>query len=149
MLDRPAVLGGAGLLAVPAQAGSQNKSGVINAMMTDDPAALCYPLFNTRIMQEICGNINESLLLFDWQFRPHPNLAQAFDMSPDGLTYVFHLRPDVVWHDGGKFTSHDVAFSCGTMLPQLNPPSRNPFPHIPTIQTPHPHTPQFPLPQPF
>ena len=61
-------------------------------MMTDEPAHLNYPLFNTRLMQEICGNINESLLLFDWQFKPHPNLARGFEMSPDGLTYTFHLR---------------------------------------------------------
>ena len=95
MLDRrgragrggPAGLAGTGLGA------RRTGSRIINAMMTDEPAHLCYPLFNTRLMQEICGNINESLLLFDWQFKPHPNLARAFEMSPDGLTYTFHLRP--------------------------------------------------------
>src|ERR1051325_4130964 len=87
MLDRRDMLGGAGLLAYPAQGwAAPDRRGVINAMMVDDPAALCYTLFNTRIMQEICGNINESLLLFDWQFRPSPNLAQAFEISADGLT---------------------------------------------------------------
>ena len=83
MLDRRAVLGGTGLLAFPAQGRAADKRRIINAMMTDEPAHLNYPLFNTRIMQEICGNINESLLLFDWQFKPHPNLARAFEMSPD------------------------------------------------------------------
>ena len=88
-------------------------------------------------MQEICGNINESLLLFDWQFKPHPNLARRLStMSPDGLTYVFHLRPDVLWHDGVPFTARDVAFSCGVMLPQLNPRSRAAFSHIASIETP-------------
>jgi peptide/nickel transport system substrate-binding protein len=150
MLDRRAMLGGAGLLAYPAQAwAAPDRRGVINAMMTDDPAALCYPLFNTRIMQEICGNINESLLLFDWQFRPQPNLAQAYEMSPDGLTYTFRLRSDVLWHDGVKFTARDVAFSCGVMLPQLNPRSRNSFSHIESIATPDPYTVKFRLKQPF
>ena len=112
----------------------------MNAMMSDDPATLCYPLFNTRLTQEICGNINESLLLFDWQFKPHPNLARAFEVSPDGLTYTFHLRDDVLWHDGVKFTARDVAFSCGVMLPELNPRSRNAFSHIDTITTPDAYT---------
>jgi len=149
MLDRRAVLGGTGLLAFPAQAWSADKRRVINAMMTDEPAHLNYPLFNTRIMQEICGNINESLLLFDWQFKPHPNLARAFEMSPDGLTYTFHLRPDVLWHDGVKFTARDVAFSCGEMLPQLNPRSRNAFSHIDRIETPDAYTAVFRLKEPF
>src|SRR5437764_14380902 len=105
MLDRRAMLGAAALglpaalvlpaaLAVPGAGCAQAADGrrMITAMMTDDPATLCYPLFNTRLTQEICGNINESLLLFDWQFKPQPNLARAFEMSPDGLTYAFHLR---------------------------------------------------------
>ena len=100
-------------------------------------------------MQEICGNINESLLLFDWQFKPHPNLARAFEMSPDGLTYTFHLRDDVLWHDGVKFTARDVVFSCGTMLPQLNPRSRNAFGHIASIAMPDDYTVVFKLKQPF
>ncbi len=131
------MLSGAGLLAFPAEAWSTSaRDRTINAMMFVDPATLCYPLNNTRIVQQICGSINESLLLFDWQFRPHPNLARAFEISPDGLTYTFHLRDDVLWHDGVKFTARDVAFSCGVMLPQLNPRSRNAFGHIDSITTP-------------
>ena len=149
-LDRRAVLGAAGLVAWPAQAWAvPNSSRVINAMMPAEPAHLNYPLLNVRIMQEICGNIHEALLLFDWQFKPHPNLARAFEMSPDGLTYTFHLRDDVTWHDGVKFTAHDVAFSCGTMLPQLNPRSRNAFSHIASITTPDAYTVVFKLKEPF
>ena len=150
MLNRRAALGAVGLLAYPAQAwGVPGKSRVMNAMLTDDPAHLNYPLYNTRIMQEICGNINESLLLFDWQFKPQPNLADSFEMSPDGLHYVFHLRRDVLWHDGVPFTAKDVAFSCGVMLPQLNPRSRASFSHIASIKTPDRYTVEFQLSQPF
>ncbi len=149
MLNRRAMLGAAGLIAYPAQGWAAGNSRVINAMMTDDPAHLNYPLFNTRIMQEICGNINESLLLFDWQFKPHPNLARAFEMSPDGLTYTFHLRSDVSWHDGVKFTARDVVFSCAVMLPQLNPRSRAAFSHIASIKAPDAYTVIFTLKQPF
>jgi len=152
MLDRRAMLGAA--LAYPAQAWAVPKRTpggrrIINAMMFEDPAHLNYPLSNTRIMQEICGNINESLLLFDWQFKPQPNLADSFEMSPDGLHYVFHLRRDVLWHDGVPFTAKDVAFSCGVMLPQLNPRSRASFSHIASIKTPDRYTVEFQLSQPF
>jgi peptide/nickel transport system substrate-binding protein len=72
-------------------------------------------------MQEICGNINEALLRFDWQFKPHPNLARAFEMSPDGLTYTFHLHSNVEWHDGHPFSADDVAFSLGQVNSKLHP----------------------------
>ena len=152
--DRRAMLGAAaaGVFAAPAWAqmpGTTARQRTINAMMTDEPAHLNYPLFNTRIMQEICGNIQESLLLFDWQFKPHPNLARGFEMSPDGMSYTFHLRPDVRWHDGVPFTARDVAFSCGVMLPQLNPRSRNAFSHVRAIKVLDRYTLRFEMKQPF
>jgi peptide/nickel transport system substrate-binding protein len=57
------------------------------------------------------------LLLYDQLTRPskdglrvEPSLAQAWDISPDGNTYTFHLRPDVTFHDGSPLTAADVAF---------------------------------------
>jgi oligopeptide transport system substrate-binding protein len=32
--------------------------------------------------------------------RPEPDLAERWDVSSDGRTYTFHLRPGVVWSDG-------------------------------------------------
>ncbi len=37
--------------------------------------------------------------------------AQAVQISPDGLTYRFLIRPEAKFHDGSKLTAHDVAFS--------------------------------------
>ena len=37
-----------------------------------------------------------------------PDLATSWDVSEDGLTYVFHLREGVTFHDGEPFTSADV-----------------------------------------
>ncbi|MGH7725806.1 MAG: ABC transporter substrate-binding protein [Candidatus Eiseniibacteriota bacterium] len=43
--------------------------------------------------------------------RVEPALAQSWDVSEDGLTYTFHLRPGVRWSDGEPFTADDVVFS--------------------------------------
>lgn len=40
-----------------------------------------------------------------------PNLAQKWEISPDGLTYTFHLRKDAKWHDGTPLTAKDVSFT--------------------------------------
>ena len=37
--------------------------------------------------------------------------ARAVQISPDGLTYRFLLRPGITFHDGSPLTAHDVGFS--------------------------------------
>ncbi|HXG36810.1 MAG TPA: peptide ABC transporter substrate-binding protein [Dehalococcoidia bacterium] len=40
-----------------------------------------------------------------------PDLAESWEISPDGLTYRFKLRPGVKWHSGMPFTADDVVFT--------------------------------------
>ena len=37
-----------------------------------------------------------------------PDLAQRWEISPDGKRYTFHLRRGVKFHDGADFTAEDV-----------------------------------------
>ncbi|MBN1141582.1 MAG: peptide-binding protein [Deltaproteobacteria bacterium] len=39
------------------------------------------------------------------------DLAQSWEVSPDGLTITFHLRKGVRWQDGHPFTSADALFT--------------------------------------
>ena len=41
----------------------------------------------------------------------HPDLATSWEVSDDGLTYTFHLRDDVRFHDGEPLTAEDVKYS--------------------------------------
>jgi peptide/nickel transport system substrate-binding protein len=49
-----------------------------------------------------------------------PDLAQSWDVSPDGLTYTFHLRSGVKFHDGTPFSADDVV---ATFTRIVKPPS--------------------------
>jgi oligopeptide transport system substrate-binding protein len=40
-----------------------------------------------------------------------PNLAQSWDVSPDGKTYTFHLRPNLKFSNGDPLTAQDFAYS--------------------------------------
>jgi peptide/nickel transport system substrate-binding protein len=42
---------------------------------------------------------------------PLPDLAERWEVTPDGKTYTFVLRSDVSWHDGHPFSTADVAFT--------------------------------------
>jgi ABC-type transport system substrate-binding protein len=37
-----------------------------------------------------------------------PDLAPRWEISPDGTTYMFHVRKGVKFHDGAEFTAEDV-----------------------------------------
>ena len=46
---------------------------------------------------------------------PEPDLAERWDVTPDGLRYTFVLRDGLHWHDGEPLTSADVAFTVATV----------------------------------
>lgn len=42
---------------------------------------------------------------------PLPALAQSWEISADGKTYIFHLKPGVTWHDGKPFSAKDINYN--------------------------------------
>src|SRR5512142_1006489 len=58
----------------------------------------------------VLSNVYEALVASDADMRIRPCLAAAW-VSPDPLTWVFHLRPGVVFHDGRRLRAADVVFS--------------------------------------
>jgi oligopeptide transport system substrate-binding protein len=47
--------------------------------------------------------------------RPVPGVAKTWEVSPDGLVWTFHLRPEV-WSDGQPLTANDFVFAYRHML---------------------------------
>ena len=50
--------------------------------------------------------------------RPIPGLAERWEISPDGLVYLFHLRTNLVWSTGEPIRSDDLVYS---WIRALNP----------------------------
>lgn len=67
-----------------------------------------------------------------------PALAQSWEIAPDGLSYTFHLRRDVLWHDGAPFTSADVKFSIENANSKLQSWGRGAYRALDHIETPDP-----------
>jgi len=45
-----------------------------------------------------------------------PSLAERWEISDDGLHYVFHLRQGATWSDGTPLTAHDVEYGIKRLL---------------------------------
>jgi peptide/nickel transport system substrate-binding protein len=55
--------------------------------------------------------IHNQLVLLDEELVTQPLLAESYEVSDDGLQYVFNLHQGVLFHDGKEFTSADVKYT--------------------------------------
>ncbi len=79
-----------------------------------------------------------SLLKVDrnWIYRPY--LAKRWEVSKDGLSFVFYLRANATFHDGKPITSADVAFSIFTV--KKHHPFSSMLEAVEDVETPDPLT---------
>jgi ABC-type transport system substrate-binding protein len=112
----------------------------IGADMTGlDPAKL----FNIE-NQTISNHIYNGLVRYEYEKSGGivPDLAEKWDLSPDGKTYTFHLRKGVKWHKGyGELSADDVKFSYERVLdPATASRYKGEFKLVETIEAVDPHT---------
>lgn len=65
--------------------------------------------------RDLCSLIFNGLTDVNEKGEIVPDLATHWEISEDGLTYTFHLRRDVRWHDGAAFTADDVVFTINSI----------------------------------
>ena len=74
------------------------------------------PRVGTDAQSERIGKlIFDSLVRRDEHFQLQPAIAERWEI-PDPLTYVFHLRHDVRFHDGTLLTSRDVKYTFDSIM---------------------------------
>lgn len=128
-----------------AKEGASGASGDIKAggtMVTAigaDPETLNPGLTTSNETAFVSAQVFEGLVRIDPKGVPQPELAKSWDISDDGLTYTFHLRDGVTWHDGEAFSSADVAWSFQTGLAN-NARAQTALAKVAAIDTPDPET---------
>src|SRR3954463_7352073 len=100
------------MLAAPGFAQEQpRRGGTLVVSLPGEPQSL-NPAITTHLPTRIAAsNMFNSLVYVGPDQSIRPDLAERWEMSPDGLTYTFHLVRNAKWHDGKPFTSEDVKFS--------------------------------------
>ncbi|GJF18386.1 ABC transporter substrate-binding protein [Mycolicibacterium cyprinidarum] len=89
----------------------QGTSGGVVAAIAGEPDQLDPHKTTAYFSFEILENVFDTLVEPDENLQMRPALAESWEVSPDGLTWTFHLRDGVVFHDGTPLAADDVVFS--------------------------------------
>lgn len=89
---------------------------ILVAAVTTDPGQLNTAITTNGSVHSAAGLLYDGLVSLDDDAKPHPALAERWEIEGDGALYRFHLRRDVTWHDGRPFTAADVKFTFEELL---------------------------------
>ena len=89
-----------------------NRDGVLHLGNFGEPRVLDPALAEGIPESNILYGIYEGLVRADGAtLQPKPGVATSWDISPDQMTYTFHLRPDAQWSNGAPLTAQDFVGS--------------------------------------
>ena len=95
---------------------SPARNTLIDSRDTYDPRSLDPALSTDVPTGRAVGYIFDGLVRFTPDAQVVPGLARSWDISADGLTYTFHLRNGVKFHDGSAFRARNVINSFQRVL---------------------------------
>lgn len=103
-----------------------NRTQVLHQGIATEPQDLDPHMLQFQSHFSVLMALGEGLVGYDPQdLHPVPGVAERWDITPDGLTYTFHLRAEAKWSNGDPVTAHDFVFSARRILsPALGSPFR-------------------------
>jgi peptide/nickel transport system substrate-binding protein len=110
------VLGFGVALACGGADGAGDRRTLIDSRDNYDPRSLDPALSTDVPTGRAVGYVFDGLTLFTPEAKLEPGLAERWDVSPNGLTYTFHLRRGVKFHDGSPFVARQVLRSWQRVL---------------------------------
>lgn len=93
------------------QPGPQSKARNVLTILGADPPTLDPHLTTDATSAEYIVEIFSGLVTITPELEIVPDIAASWDVSDDGLTYTFHLREGVTFHDGRPVTAEDFKWS--------------------------------------
>src|SRR5437660_6549297 len=96
--------------------GGTSRHTVVDSRDNYDPRSLDPALSTDVPTGRAVGYLFDGLTRFTPDARVIPALATSWDVSPDGLTYTFHLRRGVAFTDGTPLVARQVLVSWQRVL---------------------------------
>ena len=86
-------------------------SGGVFRRVWSDPPTLDPALVTDTTSSGVVVEVFSGLVALDTDLVLVPDLAESWEISPDGTVYTFKIRPDATFHDGKPVTAHDFKWS--------------------------------------
>lgn len=100
-----------------------------------DARTLLPILASDSASSEVCGLIFNGLVKYDKNINLIGDLAESWEIKDDGLVIIFHIRKDVHWHDGQKFSAKDVEFTYQKLIsPDVRTPYSGDFERVKSLE---------------
>lgn len=100
-----------------------SKDNVLRLPMTASPTTFDPAMVQDGTTIDMLQNMFDGLVQWTPQNTLAQSLATRWDVSSDGRTYTFHLRPELKFQDGSPLTASDVLYSFRRALsPKLQSP---------------------------
>ena len=98
-----------------------NRDQVLHFGNKDEPSDMDPEISTASSTNKLLGSLFQGLVVFSGDGKDIlPGMADRWTISPDGLTYTFHIRDGAKWSNGAPFTSKDFLDSFVRVLdPQL------------------------------
>lgn len=97
-------------------AGAIAASDVLRLGNPGEPETLDPHRYNLRLEETLLNDLFLGLTTFDARANIVPGAAERWEVSEDGLTWTFHLRPDLAWSDGTPLTAADFVYAFRRLL---------------------------------
>ena len=94
-----------------AGAGEVDTEGYLEVAIAGEPDQLDPHSTSAYFSFQILENVYDTLVEPDADLEMQPALAESWEVSEDQLSWTFHLREGVTFHDGSAFTAEDVVYS--------------------------------------
>ncbi len=94
-----------------AAAGTPRRGGTLVVGKTAEATDLDPHLTNAVSRQRVTQLMYSYLVQTDAELKVQPDLAERWEIAPDGKTYTFFLRKGVKFHNGRELVADDVKFS--------------------------------------
>ncbi len=89
---------------------------VLHLNNIEEPSSLNPALGLNLISWEPLNNLMEGLVRLDANHNAAAATAEKWEISDDGKTYTFHLRPNAKWSDGSPVTAGDFVYGWTQLL---------------------------------
>lgn len=128
------------------QGGTLTMGYNVQQLLQLDPARIS----TGRVAGELLPQICSALVQFDDKLNVIPDLAEKWDISDDGLSYTFHIRTGLTFHDGAPCTAQDFVYTYHrTLDPALASPHANKLKGVTAAEAPDDQTFKLTFSKPF